>query len=150
MGLHDDIRQSKFRNEHQKAILNLMYTSVWVHKRVKKYLKKYNLTITQFNVLRILNGQKVGVSTAFIRERMLTDKADVTRIVERLFSLGLVERETNKQDRRLVNLSITKAGKELIAKADADAAAFDGIIEGMSEEECALLNDLLDKVRNNP
>lgn len=71
MSLEDDINQRKFRNEHQKAAINLIYTSSWLNEQMKYFFDNYDITAQQFNILRILRGAGEPLSTMQIRERML-------------------------------------------------------------------------------
>jgi hypothetical protein len=84
MGLEKDINQKRFRNERQKAMINLTYTHNWMSERFKKFLDKFDLTSQQFNILRILRGAGTPLSTLQIRERMLDKMSDTSRIVDRL------------------------------------------------------------------
>ena len=147
MDLEEEIKQSSFRNAHQKGVINIIYTYNWVQSRLKEFLKPYGVTMQQFNVLRILNGQKEPISTSEIRTRMLDRMSDASRIVERLFQKGLVERSQCAKDRRLVDVRISKEGIKLIRKIDKQSKKIDNILENLDEEEVETLNKLLDKVR---
>lgn len=149
MSLQEEIKQSSFRNERQKGVINVIYTYNWVQSQLKALLKPHGITLQQFNVLRILNGQKVPISTHEIRARMLDRMSDVSRIVDRMFKRGLVNRTPCKKDRRLVDVEITEKGRRLIQQIDTRKDALDGILGNLEEEELVLLNGLLDKVRGN-
>ena len=71
MGIEQDISQAKFRNEYQKATINLIYTFNWMNERIKTMLDQYDITPQQFNILRILRGAGMPISTLQIRQRML-------------------------------------------------------------------------------
>ena len=114
MGLEKDINQYKFRNEHQKSILNLIYTYNWMNERMKVFFDRFNITSQQFNILRILRGAGKPISTLQIRQRMLDKMSDTSRIVDRLLVKGLVQKLTCKADTRLVDISITEKGKKLL------------------------------------
>ena len=111
MGIDQDIHQSKFRNVHQKAGLNLIYTYGWVMERIKELFATEDITPQQFNILRILRGSHPQpLSTLQIRERMLDKMSDTSRIVDRLIAKGLVKKAICKTDRRLVDVLITEKG----------------------------------------
>jgi DNA-binding MarR family transcriptional regulator len=148
MSLEQDIKQSKFRNEHHKGLINIIYTFNWVMERQKNFLDIEDITVQQFNILRILRGSHpVPISTLQIRERMLDKMSDTSRIVDRLVLKGLVEKKDSTHDKRLVDVSITEQGKEVLAKIDEKHDELDAILRQLSDEEATLLNTLLDKIR---
>jgi len=148
MGIDRDIRQSKFRNEYQKAGVNLLYTYGWVMERTKELFASEDITPQQFNILRILRGSPQPLSTLQIRERMLDKMSDTSRIVDRLITKGLVKKGTCKSDRRLVDVLITDKGKKMLERLDHRQDDLDKIMGNLSEKEAATLSDLLDKIRN--
>ena len=147
MSLEKDIQQTKFANEGQKCTVNIIYTYNWVVERLKACLDAENITLQQFNILRILRGSKEPLSTLQIRERMLDKMSDTSRLVDRLVQKGLVQKKTSKTDKRLVDVTITKKGLTLLAKLDKRSTDMDGILSSLSEKECKTLNKLLDKLR---
>jgi DNA-binding MarR family transcriptional regulator len=148
MGIDQDIRQAKFRNEYQKASVNLIYTFGWLTEKTKELFAPEDITPQQFNILRILRGSPQPLSTLQIRERMLDKMSDTSRIVVRLIAKGLVKKGTCKMDRRLVDIIITDKGKKLLERLDARQDELDGIIGNLSKKEAEVLSDLLDKIRN--
>jgi MarR family transcriptional regulator, 2-MHQ and catechol-resistance regulon repressor len=149
MGIDQDILQSKFRNEHQKASVNLLYTYGWVMEQTKELFASEDITPQQFNILRILRGSfPQPLSTLQIRERMLDKMSDTSRIVDRLINKGLVKKGTCKTDRRLVDVIITDKGKKMLERLDKRQDELDNIIGNLSEKEAATLSELLDKIRS--
>lgn len=149
MGIDQDILQSKFRNEHQKAGVNLLYTYGWLMERTKEIFSSEDITPQQFNILRILRGSfPQPLSTLQIRERMLDKMSDTSRIVDRLITKGLVKKGTCKTDRRLVDVIITDKGKKMLERLDKRQDELDNIIGNLSEKEAAILSELLDKIRS--
>jgi MarR family transcriptional regulator, 2-MHQ and catechol-resistance regulon repressor len=150
MGIDQDILQSKFRNEHQKASVNLLYTYGWVMEQTKELFASEDITPQQFNILRILRGSfPQPLSTLQIRERMLDKMSDTSRIVDRLISKGLVKKGTCKTDRRLVDVIITDKGKKMLERLDKRQDELDNIIGNLSEKEAGILSELLDKIRSH-
>ena len=148
MSIDQDILQSKFRNEHQKAIVNLLYTYNWVTEKSKELFATEDITPQQFNILRILRGSHpTPLSTLQIRERMLDKMSDTSRIVDRLIGKGLVKKGICKDDRRLVDVMITEKGKKLLERLDARQDEIDNIIGNLSKKEASSLSELLDKIR---
>ncbi len=149
MGIDQDINQTKFRNEHQKAAINILYTYGWLMEKTKEVFALEDITPQQFNILRILRGSfPQPLSTLQIRERMLDKMSNTSRIVDRLITKGLVKKGTCKTDRRLVDITITDKGKKLLEKLDARQDELDGIIGNLSKQEALVLSELLDKIRN--
>ncbi len=150
MGIDNDIHQAKFRNEHQKAGLNLLYTYGWMMERTKEIFATEDITPQQFNILRILRGSHPQpLSTLQIRERMLDKMSDTSRIVDRLIAKGLVKKGTCKSDRRLVDVMITDKGRKMLERLDLREDELDSIIGNLSEKEAVVLSDLLDKLRGS-
>ncbi|NJO03269.1 MAG: MarR family transcriptional regulator [Bacteroidia bacterium] len=152
MKLEEEIQQSRFRNDYQKAILNIMYTGNWMENRLKRFFSEVNqvqsITLQQYNILRILNGRyPATASVNDLKDRMLDPVSDVSRIVERLRKQGLLSREVCPSDRRAVDVKITEQGRALIDQLDAYNPQMDEILGHLTPNELALLNQLLDKVR---
>jgi DNA-binding MarR family transcriptional regulator len=149
MGIEKDIHQvRKFRNEHHKVVVNLMFTNNWVEQQLKQFFEKVGLTLQQYNMLRILNGAKEPLTTLTIRERMLDKMSDTSRIVDRLVLKQLVKKTTSKTDKRLVDVVITKRGRNLIANLDKEHYHIDGVVKKLSPDEAKLINTLFDKIRS--
>ena len=149
MGIDKDIQQAKFRNAHQKAAINLIYTVGWMREKIKIIFETEDITPQQFNILRILRGSfPQPLSTLQIRERMLEKMSDTSRIVDRLIAKGLVKKLTCKSDRRLVDVIISDKGKKLLEKLDLRQDEIDAVLANLSEEDANMLSNLLDKARD--
>lgn len=149
MSIENDINQRNFKSEYQKAIVNLVYTYNWTTAQLKNIFDYENLTMQQFNILRILRGSNKPLSTLQIRERMLDKMSDTSRIVDRLILKELVKKNTCKADKRLVDVTITNKGKEVLAKLDKHEFTMENIIQSLTESEAKMLNTLLDKMRRS-
>lgn len=149
MSINKDINQRKFRNEHQKAMINLIYSYNWLMENTRKHLDRYDLTNQQFNILRILRGAGEPLSTLQIRQRMLDKMSDTSRIVDRLVKKGLVSKVVCSSDRRLVDVTISEKGKTLLAEMDQHESDWDSLLKNLNETEAVELNNLLDKLRNS-
>lgn len=148
MRLEEEIKQSSFNNERNRAIVNIIFTYNYVTASLQRFLQNHNLTLQQFNILKILRGQHPNRSTnGMIRERMLDKNSDVTRIVDRLIKEGLATRENCPNDRRCVNIFITKKGLALLEHLDTYSDEMDGILDKLTDQEAVDLNHLLDKIR---
>jgi DNA-binding MarR family transcriptional regulator len=147
MGIEQDINQPKFRNEYQKAGINLIYTFNWMTGQLKKLHDQFEITSQQFNILRILRGAGKPLSTLQIRQRMLDKMSDTSRIVDRLVIKELVKKVICEEDRRLVDVTITEKGLKLLDMMDKYQDDMDNILKNLSDEEAKTLNRLLDKIR---
>lgn len=148
MGLEEDIQQKKFRSEYQKGVINIIYTANWLISVHSAHLKKYGLTPEQFNILRILRGQFPRPATVnLLIERMLNKMSNASRLVDKLLVKKLVERKTCREDRRAVDVIITKKGLSLLALLDRQEKEWMKKISVLSETEAKILNKLLDKIR---
>ena len=148
MGIEKDIQQPNFRNEFQKMGINIIYTANWLNERIASFLAKEDITLQQYNILRILRGSEVPLSTLQIRERMLDKMSDTSRIVDRLIVKDLVQKSACKADKRLVDITLTDKGIQLVNKLDLYNDQIDATLKGVSEAEANTLNQILDKLRN--
>jgi DNA-binding MarR family transcriptional regulator len=150
MGLEKDIKQQQFTSENQKLIINLVFTNNWLTEKIRDFLSTADITLQQFNILRILRGSHPQpLSTLTIRERMLDKMSDTSRIVDRLVLKGLVDKKTCPSDKRLVDISITKEGKKVLATIDLKEKEVMAVVANLNQEEMEILNGLLDKMRGS-
>lgn len=141
------IQQPKFRNEKHKAIVSVLYVNNLITGYFEEYLRRYGLTLQQFNVLRILRGQHPNPCTINnIRERMLDKMSDASRIVERLRKAELVDRVQSREDRRAVDVIITEKGLKVLIEIDKYTEKLDKPLEKFTEQEAAQLSGLIRKV----
>ena len=147
MSIDKDINQSKFKSEHQKVLINIIYTSNWLNEKVKLILDREDITRQQFNILRILRGAGEPISTLQIRQRMLDKMSDTSRIVDRLEIKGLVKKNTCENDKRMVDVYITAKGKKLLEKIDRSEDEMNAIAGALTEADAKTMNKLLDKMR---
>ena len=110
MGIEKDIQQYQFRNDFQRAEVNLIFTCNWLNERIKQIIDEADITTQQYNILRILRGSKKPLSTLQIRDRMLDKMSDTSRIVDRLIKKELVDKTICATDKRLVDISISTKG----------------------------------------
>ena len=149
MGLQEDIKQTKFRNDYQKAAINILFTHGWLAQRIKLFLKNHRLTSQQYNVLRILRGSYPNpLSTLQIRERMLDKMSDSSRIVDRLVIKQLVIKKACEHDKRLVDVFISEEGLNMLAKIDGAEKDIDSHLSNITEPEALELSRILDKIRS--
>ena len=150
MKISEEIKQVKpFRNENQKASVNLIFTGKWLFNLHNEFFKAYGLSVQQYNILKILNGQYPKSATVkTIRERMLDKMSDASRIVENLRKKEFITRELKADNRREVDVLITQKGIDLLKIIEEkDSKTLDGFLSKLSQNEKEQLNALLDKLR---
>jgi DNA-binding MarR family transcriptional regulator len=148
MTIEEAIQQKRpFKTARERAMVNLIYTHNWIKHRVQQFFKPFGITMKQYNVLRILKGADGPISTAAIRERLLDKMSDASRMVDRLHQKGLVLRHVCPNDKRLVDVYLSKKGEELLDSMEALRPKMDNVLGEISEEEATLLNNILDKLR---
>lgn len=116
---------------------------------MKAYLSPHGITNKQYNILRILKGANKPVSTAYVRERLLDKLSDVSRIVERMETKGLIKKNTCTKDKRLVDLVLTKKGLDMVNELSSNTDFIDQLLQNLDNNEINQLNHLLDKIRTH-
>jgi len=142
------LKQTKFESGEQEAILNILVCSNHIKSRVDSACSKSGITVSQYNVLRILNGKyPYGYARFDIISRMIDPAPDVTRLIDRLINQGLVERFTSEEDRRLSMARITKKGIDLLSHIKPQIDALNDLIsKSLNSNETDKLSSLLEKI----
>ena len=113
------VQERPFSSVEEEALLNLMRTSDTLHRAFHRKIRKWGITSTQYNVLRILRGaQPRGLTCAAIGGRMITAEPDITRLLGRLKALKLIRQHRERNDRRVVWTQISGAGLDLLKSMD--------------------------------
>jgi DNA-binding MarR family transcriptional regulator len=140
------IKQHKFDDEKHKSVISILYIANLITSHYDSVLKEHSITCQQYNVLRILRGQKSqSASVSSIKERLLDKSSDASRIVERLRKLELVDRVVNKKDRRSVDVLLTKKGLNVLKDVDEEWFKMEKPTNFINEKEAATINKLLQK-----
>lgn len=148
MKIEAEIVQGKFKTPLQKAVVNILFTNNWLNRHSSEILKPHEISLQQYNLLRILKGQDPKPATiSLLTERMLDKMSNASRLVEKLLAKGLVERNACPNDRRQVHVSITARGKELLLTIAKELDEHDIAKGKLSDQELEQLSDLLDKLR---
>lgn len=149
MSIEGDIKSTVKLIEDQKTMINLLYTSNWLKEKSTMLFKASDLTSEQYNVLRILRGQKGNpANLSTIQERMLNKMSNTTRLIDKLIKKELVTRQTCESNRRKIEIYITKKGLVLLAELDAVVDANNKkLTKNLNTRELKTLNMLLDKLR---
>jgi MarR family transcriptional regulator, multiple gene regulator MgrA len=144
------IATKNFTSEHHRGLVGLIFVGNWIVSRHQQFFKQYDITMQQYNILRILRGQHpkaANINT--LKDRMLDKMSDVSRLVERLRKSELVERKSCEMDRRAVDVKITAKGLQLLRTIDGEIDKLDDCLKSsLNDREVVQLNKLLDKVLN--
>jgi len=141
--------QTSFKNDFLKTRLNIHFTHNFLGNITQDLFKKYGLSPTQFNVLRILRGQHPKMANiGLIKERLIDRSSDVSRIVDRLVAKDLIHRNECPNDRRQKDVMISDKGLDLLSKMDACEQQLDAKLQHLTPTELSQLNLILDKLRN--
>jgi DNA-binding MarR family transcriptional regulator len=150
MELELEIHQKKFSSEQQKALLNIIFTASFLHAEQNRTLKPYQISTQQYNVLRILRGQKGNpASIALIQERMLDKQSNASRLIDKLEAKKLVNRIQCPADKRRAEITISETGLSILLELDDKIKNLEKNIP-LNELEAKELNQMLNKVRNKP
>jgi DNA-binding MarR family transcriptional regulator len=111
-----DLKQTKpFPRAGQEALVSILRTAAVLEHEINDALKPFDLTSTQYNVLRILRGAgDTGLCGRDIGERLITQVPDVPRLLDRMTEAGLIARKRDPDDRRHVTSRITAKGLRLL------------------------------------
>lgn len=133
----------------RKTVVNIIYTANLLSEQSADILKEFGLTLPQFNVLRILRGQKgTPANLSTIQERMVNKMSNTTRLVDKLIDKKLANRVICAENRRKVEITITDQGLELLSKIDQPMDTLnEKAIKALTGKEVVMLNSLLEKIR---
>ena len=151
MTIEDIIKSSSPIALPKRTVLNILYTQNTISDKFNEVLKPFDISSEQFNVLRILRGQKgKPANMCMIQERMLAKTSNTTRLVDKLLLKDLVTRDLCPDNRRKMEVKITEKGMELLAIIDPKVDDHEQIFASrMTTEELEQLNYLLQKFRTN-
>ncbi len=137
-------------DDSKKAVLNIIYTQNVINESFNEILKPYELSGEQYNVLRILRGQKGSpINMCLLQERMIAKTSNTTRLVDKLLLKQFVTRDVCPGNRRKIEVHITKKGLDVLTELDPLVLSHEKkFAANLTEHELALLNSLLEKFRN--
>jgi MarR family transcriptional regulator, 2-MHQ and catechol-resistance regulon repressor len=147
--LQDELGKKRpFESPEQEAYLNLARTGDRLQTRFLRLFRDYDLTPSQYNVLRILRGEGEPMKCMDVAGRTVTEVPGITGLIDRLEARGLVERQRSTEDRREVFVSVTAKGLKLLADLDEPVAGMHRTLLGhLTRAELAELVRLLEKAR---
>lgn len=149
MRIEEIIKSNIAMDNDKKVILNILYTQNVITDKFNEVLKPHELSSEQYNVLRILRGQKgCPANMSVIQERMIAKNSNTTRLIDKLLIKELVTREVCPENRRKIEILITQKGLNLLLELDSKVVENERFFaENLSQTELEQLNLLLEKYR---
>ena len=151
MRIEDEIKSTIKLSITKKVMLNLTFTKNYIGDKFNEVLKPYDISSEQYNVLRILRGQKgKSINMQDIQDRMVTKNSNTTRLIDKLLLKDMVERNICPHNRRKIEVTITQKGLDVLLELDPLIEYYEkDITKKLSETELEELNNLLEKIREN-
>ncbi len=145
----DEIVRTTFPSAQIKALVNVRITSNHIALAQSKFMQQFDLSMAQFNILRILRGAGEPLTVNTVKERMIEKSPNTTRLMDKLMEKKFIERFGCKEDRRQSYVRITQAGLDILKSID-NAKFMEGYTaKGLTDKEAETLSTLLDKLRNS-
>ena len=150
MRIEQVVQSDKEFDDAKRATLNVLYTHSLMAEGLLGVMKKHDLSIEQFNVLRILRGTNgVPANMGMIQQRMIAKTSNTTRLVDKLLAKELVIRKICPDNRRKMEVSITEKGVGLLDIVDPLVDAFEWeFFSKLDETELVELTRILEKIRS--
>ena len=151
MSIQEEIQQNRpFERIEEEALVSVARTSSVLERAMAVFLKPFDVTPTQYNILRILRGSNdSGLCRHEIAARMITQVPDVTRLLDRMEEAGLIKRTRGIDDRRVVRTEITEKGSEMLDRIAPQLAEWqDRFARELGVKDLETLVQLLDRVRS--
>ena len=143
-------KRGPFDSVQQEATLALMRTTDLLTNRIARLLRQHDLTLTQYNVLRILRGEGQPLPVSEIAERMIQVAPAVTRVVDQLVASGLAVKNQSDSDRRVFRVEITAEAKRLLRRLDQPILTLhEDLLRGIDDQESRRLITTLEKIRES-
>ena len=148
MKIEDAIKTKTFEDPAIRALVNIDYTSSWIYGIRNEILGPLDFSIQQYNILRILRGQyPKAVTVKFLIERMVDKNSNASRLVDKLYNKGLIDRNQCEKDRRQVDVKINEKGLAMIEILTEALMSQRERFNNLSSSEFEQLSELLDKLR---
>jgi DNA-binding MarR family transcriptional regulator len=149
MTIEKAIKQKKFANPYHKLLVNITYTANWFMNKQMELLRPFDLSPQQYNVLRILKGAyPEPMRVQDISDRMLDKTSNTSRLIDKLLSKKLVDKQLSRDDRRAVDILINPSGFDILEKTTPLIAELEKLMHGFTVEDVEKVNQVLDGIRN--
>lgn len=147
MKLKKQLKVKSFRNKWEKLLLNFQSCNATINRYILDCFREAPITYSQYLVLKILAAADKPVNMLYIKERLIENDADISRLIVRLKDMKLVSKKPNPTDKRHAEISITAEGIEQLKEINQSIHSIDEVFFNLSAKEVKQLNALLDKVR---
>ena len=148
MNIEEAIKQESFPNDYLKAVVNIAQLNSLIENNLNEILRNHGLTLQQYNILRILRGQKgKAVGLSLIAERMVNRSSNVSRLIDKLVEKGFAKRRLSSEDRRQKFVSITTEGRMLIDRMIRILDRHIMKLNFVKKDKVRTLNDTLNELR---
>lgn len=150
MKIEEAIKQSRFSDNYQKVVVNMLYTGNWIRDEQTRQLKPFDLLPQHFNALRIIRGRHPSPVSPGEIKAVLIDKAnDLTRLLDKLEKMGLIKRNLCPSNRRKMDITLTARGIKHLEEASAEMQAFSKRLKArITDKEAATMSRIMDKMRD--
>ena len=147
--LQDELKKrNPFDSVEQEATLAVMRSSDLLENRIARLLREHQLTLTQYNVLRILRGEGKPLPCLEVANRMIQVAPAITRVVDQLLALQLITKTQSAQDRRVFEIELTPAAGRLLKKLDGPILQLHAsLLSSISQSDLKTLIRILEAVR---
>ncbi|MGN6133544.1 MAG: MarR family winged helix-turn-helix transcriptional regulator [Aureliella sp.] len=143
-------KRNPFASVEQEAMLAIMRTSDLLENRLARLLREYGLTMSQYNVLRILRGEGKPMPCLEVAERMIQVAPAITRVVDQLLTLGLISKTQSEEDRRIFTIELKPAAERLLAELDEPVLELHAsLMRGVKKSGLKSLIQTLDEIRSS-
>ena len=150
MKIEEEIKSTVVMDLAKKVLLNISFTRNVISDKFQELIKPYDLSGEQYNVLRILRGQKgKPANMSVIQQRMIAKNSNTTRLIDKLLLKEMVTRKECPANRRKIEILITQKGLDILNKLDPFIIEHENYFaEKLTNTELQQLNNLLEKYRN--
>ena len=150
MSIEKKLKQSKpFISDYIRLAVSLQLNGTILESNANKSLRPYNISIQQFNILRILKGKyPEGYCVKELTLRMVDKNSNASRLVDKLGDKGLITKSVSSADRREVTVRITNVGLHLIesSSVELEGDIHKTLSQIYSEDEAHQLLELLNRI----
>lgn len=147
MGDTENKLRDNFESDQQRMLANIVFTGNWVRSNQDRIIDPHGISSQQFRILKILSEKEEAATMSEIKKDMLDKSPHLTRMVTKLLDKELVERKPNPKDRRIIQVSLTKSGLNLVRELEAEIEYMQNYIDRVTPWEAQTVNAILEKLR---
>jgi len=151
MSLSREVKLKKdIQSPRHEALLNIARTAGFLEKKSQTFFGQFDMTEAQYNVLIVLKLEGRSLTQVEIGERLISSRANITALIDRLEAKGYVERKDAARDRRFYEIHMTKAGRQILDKVEkVYLEQVEALMAALSLTECQTISRALEKLRDS-